>query len=95
VRPAGDVLREAAKLVTAGVKLLVISPDTSAYSVDLKYAASRETASPRQILISPELGEFGAWVRLQYVYPYPHVDEVIGLMTQKICLSNSVSAREP
>src|SRR6266849_6040796 len=85
-RPAGDVLREAAKLVTAGVKeLLVISQDTSAYGVDLKYAASpwkdREVRA-RFFDLAKELGEFGAWVRLQYVYPYPHVDEVIGLMTQ-------------
>src|SRR5216684_7020177 len=85
-RPAGDVLREAEKLVTAGVKeLLVISQDTSAYGVDLKYAASpwkdRELRA-RFFDLAKELGEFGAWVRLQYVYPYPHVDEVIGLMTQ-------------
>src|SRR5467141_1821803 len=85
-RPAADVLREAEKLVTAGVKeLLVISQDTSAYGVDLKYAASpwkdREVRA-RFFDLAKELGEFGAWVRLHYVYPYPHVDEVIGLMTQ-------------
>src|SRR5664280_329955 len=85
-RPAGDVLREAEKLVAAGVKeLLVISQDTSAYGVDIKYAASpwkdREVRA-RFFDLARELGEFGAWVRLQYVYPYPHVDEVIGLMTQ-------------
>src|SRR6476660_4214469 len=85
-RPAADVLREAEKLVTAGVKeLLVISQDTSAYGLDLKYAAS--TWKDREVRakffdLAKELGEFGAWVRLQYVYPYPHVDEVIGLMTQ-------------
>src|ERR1017187_1936594 len=85
-RQAGDVMREAEKLVTAGVKeLLVISQDTSAYGVDIKYAASpwkdREVRA-KFFDLAKELGEFGAWVRLQYVYPYPHVDEVIGLMTQ-------------
>ena len=85
-RPAADVLREAEKLVNAGVKeLLVISQDTSAYGVDLKYAPSswrdREVRA-KFFDLTKELGEFGVWVRLQYVYPYPHVDEVIGLMTQ-------------
>src|SRR6185437_11995965 len=85
-RPAGDVLREAEKLVTAGVKeLLVISQDTSAYGVDVKYAES--PWKDRQVRakffdLARELGELGAWVRLQYVYPYPHVDEVIDLMTE-------------
>jgi len=83
-RQASEVLREAEKLVSAGVKeLLVISQDTSAYGVDLKYAASpwkdREVRA-RFFDLARELGEFGVWVRLQYVYPYPHVDEVIGLM---------------
>jgi ribosomal protein S12 methylthiotransferase len=83
-RPAAEVLREAERLVTAGVKeLLVISQDTSAYGVDLKYAASvwkdREIRA-KFVDLARELGELGAWVRLQYVYPYPHVDEVIGLM---------------
>jgi ribosomal protein S12 methylthiotransferase len=83
-RPANDVLREAERLVGAGVKeLLVISQDTSAYGVDLKYAASpwkdREIRA-KFFDLARELGELGAWVRLQYVYPYPHVDEVIGLM---------------
>jgi ribosomal protein S12 methylthiotransferase len=83
-RPAADVLREAEKLVAAGVKeLLVISQDTSAYGVDLKYAAS--TWKDREVRakfldLTRELGEFGVWVRLHYVYPYPHVDEVISLM---------------
>src|SRR5450631_3029993 len=85
-RPAGDVLREAEKLVNAGVKeLLVISQDTSAYGVDLKYAPSpwrdREVRA-KFFDLAKELGEFGAWVRLQYVYPYPHVDEVIALMAE-------------
>ncbi|WP_047307287.1 30S ribosomal protein S12 methylthiotransferase RimO [Rhodopseudomonas palustris] len=83
-RPAGDVLREAEKLVAAGVKeLLVISQDTSAYGVDVKYAESpwKDRAVRAKFLdLANELGELGAWVRLHYVYPYPHVDEVIGLM---------------
>ncbi len=83
-RPAGDVLREAERLVAAGVKeLLVISQDTSAYGVDVKYARSvwrdREVAT-RFIDLARALGEFGVWVRLHYVYPYPHVDDVIPLM---------------
>jgi ribosomal protein S12 methylthiotransferase len=85
-RPANDVLREAERLVGAGVKeLLVISQDTSAYGVDLRYEASpwkdREVRA-KFVDLARELGELGAWVRLQYVYPYPHVDEVIGLMTE-------------
>jgi ribosomal protein S12 methylthiotransferase len=85
-RPANEVLREAERLVKAGVKeLLVISQDTSAYGVDIKYAASpwqdREVRA-RFFDLAKELGELGAWVRLQYVYPYPHVDEVIPLMTE-------------
>ncbi|NEW86316.1 30S ribosomal protein S12 methylthiotransferase RimO [Rhodopseudomonas sp. WA056] len=83
-RPAGDVLREAEKLVAAGVKeLLVISQDTSAYGVDVKYAESpwKDRAVRAKFLdLASELAELGAWVRLHYVYPYPHVDEVIGLM---------------
>src|SRR5204863_7131655 len=83
-RPAADVLREAERLVQAGVKeLLVISQDTSAYGVDVKYAPSRwrgREVRAKFIDLARELGEFGAWVRLHYVYPYPHVDEVIPLM---------------
>ncbi|MGB6799021.1 MAG: 30S ribosomal protein S12 methylthiotransferase RimO [Xanthobacteraceae bacterium] len=83
-RPAADVLREAEKLVAAGVKeLLVISQDTSAYGVDLQYAASRwkdREVRAKFLDLARELGEFGVWVRLHYVYPYPHVDEVISLM---------------
>ena len=83
-RPAADVLREAEKLVKAGVKeILVISQDTSAYGVDVKYQTSlwqeREVRA-KFLDLSRELGELGAWVRLHYVYPYPHVDEVIPLM---------------
>jgi ribosomal protein S12 methylthiotransferase len=66
-------------------ELLVISQDTSAYGVDLKYAASpwkdREVRA-KFLDLASELGELGAWVRLQYVYPYPHVDDVVGLMTE-------------
>jgi ribosomal protein S12 methylthiotransferase len=85
-RPAADVLREAERLVKAGVKeLLVISQDTSAYGVDLKYQASlwreREVRA-RFFDLAKELGSLGAWVRLHYVYPYPHVDEVIPLMAE-------------
>src|SRR5512142_583253 len=85
-RPAGDVLREAEKLVAAGVKeLLVISQDTSAYGVDIKYATSQwrgREVRAKFFDLAQALGEFGIWVRLHYVYPYPHVDEVIGLMTE-------------
>jgi ribosomal protein S12 methylthiotransferase len=85
-RPANDVLREAERLVKAGVKeLLVISQDTSAYGVDLKYAESAwqdRQVRARFFDLAKELGELGAWVRLQYVYPYPHVDEIIGLMVE-------------
>jgi ribosomal protein S12 methylthiotransferase len=83
-RPAADVLREAERLVDAGVKeLLVISQDTSAYGTDLKYAASEwkgRAVRAKFLDLARELGEFGVWVRLHYVYPYPHVDEVIALM---------------
>jgi ribosomal protein S12 methylthiotransferase len=85
-RPAGDVLREAERLVKAGVKeLLVISQDTSAYGVDVKYRESpwqdREVRT-RFYDLARELGELGIWIRLHYVYPYPHVDEVIPLMAE-------------
>jgi ribosomal protein S12 methylthiotransferase len=85
-RPAADVLRETERLVAAGVKeLLVISQDTSAYGVDVKYAASawkgREVRA-KFLDLARELGEFGVWVRLHYVYPYPHVDDVIPLMAE-------------
>ncbi len=85
-RPAGEVMREAEKLVRAGVKeLLVISQDTSAYGRDLKYAASRwrgRDVSAHFVDLARELGSLGAWVRLHYVYPYPHVDDVIALMAE-------------
>jgi len=85
-RPAADVLREAERLVKAGVKeLLVISQDTSAYGLDLKYQASvwrDRGVQARFFDLAQALGELGAWVRLHYVYPYPHMDEVIGLMAE-------------
>ena len=83
-RPAADVLREAERLVAAGVKeLLVISQDTSAYGLDLKYAGSRwrdRDVRAKFVDLARELGELGVWVRLHYVYPYPHADEIIPLM---------------
>ncbi|HEV3182765.1 MAG TPA: 30S ribosomal protein S12 methylthiotransferase RimO, partial [Steroidobacteraceae bacterium] len=83
-RPIDDVLREAERLVGAGVKeLLVISQDTSAYGSDLRYAARewRGTSyETRFIDLARALGQLGIWVRLHYVYPYPHVDAVIPLM---------------
>jgi ribosomal protein S12 methylthiotransferase len=85
-RPAASVLYEAERLVKAGVKeILVISQDTSAYGVDIKYAASKfrgREVRARFADLARELGELGAWVRLHYVYPYPHVDEVIPLMAE-------------
>jgi ribosomal protein S12 methylthiotransferase len=89
-RPAADVLREAERLVNAGVKeLLVISQDTSAYGVDIKYATSRwkdREVRAKFLDLARELGTLGAWVRLHYVYPYPHVDAVIALMSDGVVL---------
>jgi ribosomal protein S12 methylthiotransferase len=86
-RSAADVQREAEKLVAAGVKeLLVISQDTSAYGVDVKYAASKwrdRDVRAKFIDLAGALGELGVWVRLHYVYPYPHVDDIIPLMAEK------------
>jgi ribosomal protein S12 methylthiotransferase len=85
-RPVGDVMKEAESLVKAGVKeLLVISQDTSAYGVDVKYRTGFWGGRPlrtRMTELAGALGELGAWVRLHYVYPYPHVDEVIPLMAE-------------
>ena len=85
-RSAAEVLREAERLVAAGVKeLLIISQDTSAYGSDLRYAASAwngRDVRARFLDLAAELGELGAWVRLHYVYPYPHVDEVLPLMAE-------------
>jgi ribosomal protein S12 methylthiotransferase len=89
-RPIGDVLGEAQRLFEAGVKeLLVISQDTSAYGVDVKYRTGFWDGKPvktRMLDLCQQLGElaagYGAWVRLHYVYPYPHVDEILPLMAQ-------------
>ena len=85
-RPIGDVLDEAQRLVNAGVKeILVISQDTSAYGVDVKFKTGFWQGRPirtRMTELCQALSELGVWVRLHYVYPYPHVDEVIPLMAQ-------------
>jgi ribosomal protein S12 methylthiotransferase len=85
-RPAAHVMAEAERLVKAGVKeLLVISQDTSAYGLDLKYAASTwkgRSIKTRFLDLCEGLGSLGAWVRLHYVYPYPHVDDVLPLMAE-------------
>ncbi|MBW8852142.1 MAG: 30S ribosomal protein S12 methylthiotransferase RimO [Xanthomonadales bacterium] len=85
-RPVDEVLREAEKLVMGGVKeLLVISQDTSAYGVDVKYAERtwRDKAyQTRMKALCEGLSELGAWTRLHYVYPYPHVDEIVPLMAE-------------
>ena len=85
-RPIGEVMLEAERLVAAGVKeLLVISQDTSAYGADLKYATGFWGGRPlkaRFAELAHALGSLGAWVRLHYVYPYPHVDKVIPLMAE-------------
>jgi ribosomal protein S12 methylthiotransferase len=83
-RPIGEVMREAESLVKAGVKeLLVISQDTSAYGVDIKYRTDFVNGRPvrtRMTELCEALAALGVWVRLHYVYPYPHVDEVLPLM---------------
>jgi ribosomal protein S12 methylthiotransferase len=85
-RPVGEVMQEAENLVKAGVQeLLVISQDTSAYGVDVKYRTGFWGGKPlktRMTELAAAMGELGVWVRLHYVYPYPHVDEVIPLMAQ-------------
>jgi ribosomal protein S12 methylthiotransferase len=85
-RPIGEVLREAEGLVRAGVReLLVISQDTSAYGSDIKYlpdAWRGERYETRFLDLARGLGELGAWVRMHYVYPYPHVDKVLPLMAE-------------
>jgi ribosomal protein S12 methylthiotransferase len=89
-RPAGEVLSEAERLVDAGVQeLLVISQDTSAYGVDLKYRLDFWDGRPvrtRMKELCAALGSLGAWVRLHYVYPYPHVDEIIPMMADGLIL---------
>jgi len=85
-RQANDVLYEAERLARAGVKeLLIISQDTSAYGQDLKYAESTWNGKPvsaRMLDLCENLAQLGVWVRLHYVYPYPHVDKVIPLMAE-------------
>ena len=85
-RPVAEVMQEAENLVRAGVKeLLVISQDTSAYGVDLRYRTGFWKGRPvktRITELASALGELGVWVRMHYVYPYPHVDEVVPLMAQ-------------
>mgnify|MGYP001816022680 CR=1 FL=1 len=89
-RPVGEVMDEAAGLVSAGVKeLLVVSQDTSAYGLDTRYRDDFWHGTPQKtrfLELSAALGQLGAWVRLHYVYPYPHVDEVIPLMADGIIL---------
>lgn len=86
-RPIGDIMREAEALVRAGVReLLVISQDTSAYGVDLRYRTDFWEGRPLKsdlLTLAKTLGEFGIWVRLHYVYPYPNVDALIPLMAEK------------
>ena len=85
-RPVGEVMREAERLAAAGVReLLVISQDTSAYGVDLKYRLDFWGGRPlrtRMLDLCEALGSLGIWIRLHYVYPYPHVDDVIPLMAE-------------
>jgi ribosomal protein S12 methylthiotransferase len=85
-RPIGEVMREAERLVESGVReLLVISQDTSAYGVDLRYRPDFWNGRPLQSRVrdlAAALGELPAWVRLHYVYPYPHVDDLIPLMSE-------------
>jgi ribosomal protein S12 methylthiotransferase len=85
-RPLSDVMQEAQKLAASGVKeLLVIAQDTSAYGLDLKYQADtwrQQEYETRLYDLCQALGELGIWVRLHYVYPYPHVDKIIPLMAE-------------
>jgi ribosomal protein S12 methylthiotransferase len=89
-RPADQILMEAEKLVEAGVKeLLIVSQDTGAYGVDLKYRTAFWKGRPvrsRITELARQLGTLGAWVRLHYLYPYPHVDELIPLMAEGVIL---------
>ncbi len=89
-RPPAAILREAQALVNAGTKeLLVIAQDTSAYGVDLRHMTSSLGGRPLRAHITDlarELGSLGVWVRLHYIYPYPHVDQLIGLMQQGLVL---------
>jgi len=89
-RPIGEVLTEAERLVESGVReLLVVSQDTSAYGVDLKYRMDIANGKPldtRLRTLARELGQLPAWVRMHYVYPYPHVDDLIPMMAEGLIL---------
>jgi ribosomal protein S12 methylthiotransferase len=89
-RPAGDVLVEAENLVQAGVKeLLVVSQDTSAYGVDVRYGTSFWRGRPvktRLPELAKALGGLGVWVRMHYIYPYPNVDDLVPLMAEGLIL---------
>ena len=89
-RPIGEVMNEAESLVKAGVsEILVISQDTSAYGVDVKYRTGFWNGRPvktRMTDLANALSELGVWVRMHYVYPYPHVDEIIPLMADGLIL---------
>ncbi|MCB1728613.1 MAG: 30S ribosomal protein S12 methylthiotransferase RimO, partial [Gammaproteobacteria bacterium] len=89
-RPVGEVLAEAQRLVDAGVReLLVVSQDTSAYGVDIRYRTDFWQGRPlatRLTTLARELGQLPAWTRLHYVYPYPHVDELLPLMAEGLIL---------
>ena len=89
-RPISDVMREAKILVNSGVKeLLVISQDTSAYGADLRFRpdlVDGEVFRSQFFDLCRGLGSLGSWIRLHYVYPYPHVDDVISLMADGVVL---------
>ncbi len=89
-RPASHVIAEAERLVDAGVQeLLMVSQDTGAYGTDLKYAKStyKDWTTPARITdLCRVIGSFGAWVRLHYIYPYPHIDSLIPLMAEGVIL---------
>ena len=86
-RPSNAILKEGERLVDAGVKeLLIISQDTSAYGADIKYKKqlwNNHEVRSHIVDLTKELGELGAWIRLHYVYPYPHVRDLIPLMADK------------
>lgn len=101
-RPIGEVLSEAKRLVDAGVKeILVISQDTSAYGVDVKHRTGFHNGEPvktSMVNLCEQLSKLGIWTRLHYVYPYPHVDDVIPLMAEgknPAVSGHSVAARQP
>ena len=95
-RPSNAILREAERLVHSGVKeLLIISQDTSAYGVDIKYGKklwNNKEVRSHIVDLTRELGTLDAWIRLHYVYPYPHVRDLIPLMADK---NNNVLSGDP